>query len=466
MAAPGFSVVPDQLRQQSAPIAEVAGELRKIEPVATGALTDGDLLASAVLSPGTALEAQRAVLHAITNADGLGMAAAGSTIANIVDGAATALGREGLAERVASDALLLRISAVVYEHPELAANERFNELVAALDADDQTRAAALLTQMTGELGDLAPVLPEVLTLNALLDENPANDSVGWQLLNGRMPNVDPITGLINLETLSGILDTGPGHAVPVATPEGITNPAAGADPDPTSVGRYLDNIGALDSGGRILVQSVVGADGVTRYVVQLPGATPGFPSLAHPQDLAGAVHNAAADQSTYTRAVRLAMQQAGIPQGAEVALVGHSLGGITAANLAQDPAFNGGRYNVTHVVSVGSPVDGKDLPPGSGTQLISLVNDRDLVPAFDGRGPGSPYEPAGGRVEYRFSSPDQFPSSHSLGVYGNALTGHYGTVGPDGRPLGAYLDDQLGSYTGGTIADNRAYQLYDRPPEN
>ena len=38
--------------------------------------------------------------------------------------------------------------------------------------------------------------------------------------------------------------------------------------------------------------------------------------------------------------------------------------------------------------------------------------------------------------------------------------------GPDGRPLGAYLNDQLGSYTGGTIADNRAYQLYDRPPEN
>lgn len=460
MTASGFTVVPDQLRRQSLPIAEAAKALRRIEPVATGALTDGDLLTSAVLSPGTALRAERAILHAITNDEGLGLAAAGSTVADLLDGVGTALGREGLAERIATDALQLRIAAVVYEHPELANHQRFNDLVAALDADDQIEAARLLGRLTGELGDVATVLPELLALNALLDENPANDPVGWDLLDGRIPRVDPITGLIDLETLSGIFDTGPGHAEPAATPEGVTR--AGATP---SVQSFLSNVDALDNGGRMVVQSVVGPDGVTRFVVQLPGMQFGNPVMTHPQDLAGAVHNAVTDQSSYTRAVQLALRQAGVPHGADVAIVGHSLGGITAANLAQDPAFNGD-YHVTHVVSVGSPVDGKGLPPGSDTQLISIVNDRDVVPALDGRGAGSPHDPAGGRVEYRFSSPDQFPASHEIAVYLRALDGVYGPVGPDGGRLGDHLNTRLGLYTGpGSVVERtQTYQLRDEPP--
>lgn len=465
MTGPGFDVVPDQLRQQSEPVAGAAEQLKEIEPVATGALTNGDLLASAVLAPDTAFAAEKAILHSVTNGDGLGLAFAGSGVADVVDGVGTALGGDGLAERIAADALMMRIAAVTYEHPELANNEKFNELVNALDGDNQAEAARILAGLVTDpdamgMGDLAPILPELLALNALLDENPLNDSVGWDLLNGRTPSVDPITGLINLESISGFFDSGPGHAEQIGNPDGLRS-------DPSMDG-FLDNISTLGNEGQIVIQTVRGPDGVDRYVVQLPGMQFGNPSLDHPQDLAGAMHNALADESAYTRAVQQAMQDAGIPPGADVMLVGHSLGGIAASNLAQDPAFNGGQYNVTHVISAGSPVDGKDVPAGSGTQPISIVNDRDMVPALDGRGAGSPSDPAGGRQEYRYSSPDQFPDSHGIDVYRGALAGEYGAVGPDGRPLGEYLDGQLYYYTGGgaRVVDDRTYQLHDHPPED
>jgi hypothetical protein len=68
-------------------------------------------------------------------------------------------------------------------------------------------------------------------------------------------------------------------------------------------------------------------------------------------------------------------------------LVGHSQGGIVAAQSAKDLNSNG--YNVTHVVTAGSPVGRIDVP--SDVQVLSLENRNDIVPRLDATdNPGSP----------------------------------------------------------------------------
>ncbi|MDQ3155014.1 MAG: hypothetical protein M3R63_25860, partial [Actinomycetota bacterium] len=66
----GFHVDPDELRERSVDLAAAAEAVRQLEPVVTRALSDADVLASAVLSPGTALRVERALLHAVTNPAG------------------------------------------------------------------------------------------------------------------------------------------------------------------------------------------------------------------------------------------------------------------------------------------------------------------------------------------------------------------------------------------------------------
>jgi pilus assembly protein CpaF len=83
---------PDELRLRSVDLAGGAEAARQVEPVVTRALADPDVLVSALLSPGTALRLERALLHAVTNPVGLGLALAGDTVADILDGIGTALG--------------------------------------------------------------------------------------------------------------------------------------------------------------------------------------------------------------------------------------------------------------------------------------------------------------------------------------------------------------------------------------
>jgi len=75
-----------------------------------------------------------------------------------------------------------------------------------------------------------------------------------------------------------------------------------------------------------------------------------------------------------------AMRQAGIKPGEEVALYGHSQGGITVSNIAADPAIQG-RYNITTVLTAGSPTAGADIPDD--VHALHLENTGDAVPGLD-----------------------------------------------------------------------------------
>ncbi len=424
----GFSVDPEVLRQRSPDLAGIAEAIKQIEPVVTGAVTDPDVMASAVLSPDTALRAEQSLIHAGTNS-------------------------AGLAELLAADAILMRVSAVTYENPEIANHEGLDRLVKLLAGGEQLEAATLLADL--DLADLAPVLPELMALNALLDENPLDDSVGWDILRGDKPTVDPVLG-ISLDWLAEVADPGPGHAAETTTPQRIRNQTG----DHVGVDGYLQNIGSLQHDGRILVQTVRGPDGVERYVVQLPGMQLGDPSFESPQDLPGAIRNTQLPDSSYTKAVQQAMRQAGVPEGAEVMLVGHSQGGVAAMNLAQDPAFNGGRYRVTDVVAVGAPVDQKTVPYGSGTDVVTVTNDRDIVPALDGRGPGSPDPVVAGRTEIRVISPGVgLRQSHGLDVYDDLL----GTADDPSSHYSA-INERTAEYGQGIVVGSTTYRLSDHPP--
>ncbi|BDZ54811.1 hypothetical protein GCM10025870_18840 [Agromyces marinus] len=72
------------------------------------------------------------------------------------------------------------------------------------------------------------------------------------------------------------------------------------------------------------------------------------------------------------------MTQAGVAPGEPIVVVGHSAGGIVAANLAADPGLA-----VVGAVSLGGPVVQVDT---GGTPMVSVTHPEDLVPATGGAG--------------------------------------------------------------------------------
>jgi len=175
---------------------------------------------------------------------------------------------------------------------------------------------------------------------------------------------------------------------PVVRPGPVGHQQPRDNTAPTSVSDLLKGVdrrqnrdqGAVS--GEIGVQRLAGPDGIERFVVQLPGTeswalTPGITD----RDLSTNLHTMAGDSTVYMRGIEEAMVQAGVPAGAPVMLVGHSLGGMTAAALAADPAFRQ-RFNVTQVVTAGAPIGRFEVP--AGVQVLALENRNDVVPALDG----------------------------------------------------------------------------------
>lgn len=188
----------------------------------------------------------------------------------------------------------------------------------------------------------------------------------------------------------------------------------------------------------IRVQEILGADGETRYIVYIPGSFGEWGHIAQTQDIdanpfdwnqnIGAYSGADTDSR---QAVLAAMAAAGVPEGAQVVLAGHSQGGIVAAQLAADDGVNGatGGYDITGVVSVGSPVENVTIPAGTSSVNFANAasgggflppNGGDPVPAIDNN-PGlqHPLADTGGHQEIYLPSP--LPGhgfeNHDIGAY-------------------------------------------------
>lgn len=163
---------------------------------------------------------------------------------------------------------------------------------------------------------------------------------------------------------------------------------------PTSISDIA--LGVTDSykvaDGNVRVTTVDGPNG-PRVIVNVPGTEAWNPAAGdNPMDLTGNLVTAGGGRSTMSEAVVLAMENANIPPGAEVMLVGHSQGGMTVADLTSDSAFVD-KYNVTHAMTYGSPIDSAHIDPS--VSVLEMQHQHDVVPRLDLGDSRFPFLPGG-----------------------------------------------------------------------
>ena len=183
--------------------------------------------------------------------------------------------------------------------------------------------------------------------------------------------------------------------------DGVVTSANSVEADPEVAGRIPTDLNALmqiqndtydNTEGRegdnrhVRVTEVRQPDGSSAYIVTVPGTNGlfDFPGSVTGGDEAfdntSNLELQAGQRSASMEAVEAAMEEAGIPPGAPVMLQGHSQGGMVTGELVQDPAFME-RYNVTHMITQGSPNDSRSIP--SGVQTLALEHTNDPVPKVD-----------------------------------------------------------------------------------
>lgn len=441
------------LHQLCRDLAEAADAVREASRHASELALGTRLPLAALGASGHARTALRTLLRTLRDPKGLGWAADGRGVARAGWLAGVLTSRESLAVSLAVTGLKARIRAAAVAHPELLSDPDTAHVLRAVEQDRQREAVRTFKRIIGSQGAerafalLAPSFADILAWNALTDENPFNDEAGWEIATGRtLTAAEPVMGVSS--RVWALLDRGPGRAEP-KPPE----PALLERLDTSgTIGGYLRNIGTVGTGGTLLVQRVSGPDQVTRYVVQLAGMAADGVRNESPQDLLGAIHAVARPSTPYSRATARALRTV-VPTGTEIALIGHSLGGITAMNLAADREFCA-LYRVTHVVAVGSPIDGK-RPADPVTRVCSLINEHDVVPSLEGRSSVSPYALPAQFTEFTWTDDTHaFPLCHAAERYEHNLRF-------DVPEASAHVDAELTRFRG-RVTDTRLFQLYDR----
>ncbi|RKT02849.1 lipase (class 3) [Streptomyces sp. 3211.6] len=434
-------------------LADAALAARRAGADLTGALTGGRFALQALRRPTWALGTALSCVRALTGPAGLGFGANGGVIGELARIVGNVTRRRPASVAMAVDAFALRIEAATVTHPNLdSAHAR--RLTGALVAGDRLEAVRALHALVERLGvtraltTVSPVIMELLALTGLLDENPVNDEFSWVTLAGGVPTTDPFLGLPS--SLLKYLNPGPGRAER-AEPDPILAKVLGTSRN--DIVSYINDIGALGNHGLVLLRRVACADGAERYVLLLPGTSFALLSNSTPQDLIGAFDGCLRTDTTYTRAVKKLLRRAGVPAGSELMLVGHSLGGLTAMNLAADPDV-ASEYRVTHVVTLGSPIDNK-RPADHTTRVVSLVNKHDVIPMLDGRGPASPNDIPESWVELAWLDESyDYPLSHAPQAYSDSLRGEL-------APYRDRVNALIAGYDG-EITANQPYMLRDR----
>lgn len=133
--------------------------------------------------------------------------------------------------------------------------------------------------------------------------------------------------------------------------------------------------------GTVSVETITHADGTRVHIVTIPGTQDWSLSDDNPFDNEANLSGVNGGTSDAQMAIVDAMRAAGIQPGDEVMLAGHSQGGINAVALASRPEFLE-EFNVTHIVTAGSPVGRMDLPPS--INMLQLEHTEDIVSGLEG----------------------------------------------------------------------------------
>ena len=345
-------------------------------------LLDPDLLASAVLDPAGVARFEAALLEALDGPAGL-----------------TALGL-----RFGARALVLRSAAATYEAADAALAELADDLgwasgffwPATLGGGLALLAGAAFTDPAGTAVEIAELWADPerwLTehpglVDGLVNAAPGLGSFANVLSRGALSRW---LGGGDVRVAAGKLAQLWPDGTPVVTDRGVDiAPEAAAAPRSfadlfTALGRRNNASGPQEV--QVDVRVVTHADGTRAYIVDIPGTQDWSPpsSTVNPRtnDLGTNVHVLGGDSTTRQLAIAEALRRAGASSTDPVMLVGHSQGGMVAAQAAHDagtPAFD---FNVQHVVTAGSPIARADVPPS--VQVLALENEHDIVPHLDGR---------------------------------------------------------------------------------
>ncbi|WP_433825780.1 esterase/lipase family protein [Actinoplanes sp. CA-015351] len=349
---------------------DLAFALGRISGECHAVAADPDLLASAALAPVSAARFTGALLAALDGPDGLTAQAAVFGVR----------------------ALGLRTAVATYEATDRAQAAMID---AVRFASGLAAPVALPVAIAGA-GLFAVTHPEAVVSLVM---NPPDIQ---KLLTNHPGTVDAVVGagpgLISWLPGVGVTDV-PGAADLIANlyPDGrhtVTDVGVDANPrtgePPAGIGDLIDGLDHRNgevSGGepdQIDVRVITAADGTRSFVVDIPGTKDWNGPLEHnPElnDLGTNLHVLAGDVSTREHAIAEALRQAGASSTDPVMLIGHSQGGMVAAQAAHDHGNGTFDFNVTHVVTAGSPV-GRIEVPGD-VQVLSLENKHDIVPHLD-----------------------------------------------------------------------------------
>lgn len=215
-----------------------------------------------------------------------------------------------------------------------------------------------------------------------------------------------------------------------------------------------------DVTGTLEIRRTDHPDGRRSWTVLLPSTQAMVPGSRNPVDNLTNVEAYIGQITDVELGAARAMELAGIAPGEEVAVLGFSQGGLTAMRLAADPLVRT-RYNITTVVTAGSPVG--HLPTPAGTEVLHLEHMEDPILGLDGT--SNPAEPSrttvsrslatGTAGELRF---DVAPGeSHSVEAY--ARTAELALSAAE--PSVLHLQDRLTAITGppGATVTATAYTL-------
>lgn len=374
-------------------------------------LVDPDLLASAVLNPGGVAKVESLLLRALDGSGGL------------VSLAAT-VGARGAEIRLAS----LRYQAT--DAMEAAAMRALDAFLAAAALPVALSGVRLLVggtaalALTGPAGLLSAAALGTSLVDTIRQEGPG--AAAWLLTEhpGVLDHVvrglpavvlGPLVGcgvdpLTSSRLLADAYPDSPGHLTPTGQDPRWEDPPK----DLADLMERLDyrNREKGPDKGQLDVQVLQASDGSIRSVIVdvtgtdtwdfAPGQANDSGSI---NDLPTNLHSLTGETTSYERMVGQALAASGVPTGPDgppVMLVGHSQGGIVAATAAGHLP-----YNVTHVVTAGSPVGNIPVPPG--VQMLSLENNSDIVPHLD----ASSNADAANHTTVTFDLPGQ---AHDVGV--------------------------------------------------
>lgn len=188
-----------------------------------------------------------------------------------------------------------------------------------------------------------------------------------------------LTGAISLG--AAVLSDGRGVAVGL----GVDTSPTATEP-PRGVGDLLTELSERNDDphhGAVDVRVLRMADGTRRVVVDVTGTKSWTPLPTG--DVTSLTTNGRAlsgESGAYEQGVLAAMRRAGVRRTDPVLIIGHSEGGMVAVTTARD-AVARDEFNVTHVITAGSPIGRTVGQLPRSVQVLALENERDIVPHLD-----------------------------------------------------------------------------------